>query len=67
MKGHIPWRHVDAQLHALRSLWVSTTRPDGRPHAVPVWFAWYSHAPYVATHEVSQRVPCSIVCAQCIS
>ncbi|MEO8395903.1 MAG: pyridoxamine 5'-phosphate oxidase family protein [Chloroflexota bacterium] len=40
MGGHIPWRVVDLQLQALRTVWVSSTRPDGRPHSVPVWFLW---------------------------
>ena len=40
MGGHIPWRVLDAQLQALRTIWISTTRPDGRPHSVPVWFLW---------------------------
>src|SRR5262249_31402425 len=40
MGGHIPWRVVDSQLQALRTVWISTTRPDGRPHSVPVWFLW---------------------------
>lgn len=22
------------------TLWLSSTRPDGRPHVVPVWFSW---------------------------
>src|SRR5438270_11804113 len=55
MKGHIPWERVDAQLRALRSLWVSTTRPDGRPHAMPVWFTWDGHTLYFATHVTSQK------------
>lgn len=40
MSGFIPWRMLDRQLQALRTVWVSTTRPDGRPHSVPVWFLW---------------------------
>jgi pyridoxine/pyridoxamine 5'-phosphate oxidase len=40
MGGHIPWRVIDTQLQALRTVWISTTRPDGRPHSVPVWFLW---------------------------
>jgi hypothetical protein len=40
MSGFIPWNKVDLPLRALRSIWISTTRPDGRPHAVPVWFVW---------------------------
>src|SRR5215216_6468937 len=40
MGGHIPWRVVDLQLQAIRTVWISSTRPDGRPHSVPVWFLW---------------------------
>lgn len=40
MAGRIPWRVVDVQLQALRTIWISSTRPDGRPHSVPVWFLW---------------------------
>ncbi|HEX6607086.1 MAG TPA: TIGR03618 family F420-dependent PPOX class oxidoreductase [Chloroflexia bacterium] len=35
-----------AHVHALERLqgdiiiWLSTVRPDGRPHLVPVWFLW---------------------------
>ncbi len=32
--------HVDARLRAETILWLSTVRPDGRPHLVPVWFLW---------------------------
>jgi nitroimidazol reductase NimA-like FMN-containing flavoprotein (pyridoxamine 5'-phosphate oxidase superfamily) len=54
-QGHIPWEWVDRQLQALRSLWVSTTRPDGRPHAVPVWFTWNECTLYFATHKSAQK------------
>lgn len=39
-RGFIPWSKIDNWLRAFRSIWVSTTRPDGRPHAVPVWYTW---------------------------
>ena len=39
-RGHIPWSKIEHWLQAFRSIWVSTTRPDGRPHAVPVWYIW---------------------------
>ena len=39
-RGFIPWSTIDHSLRAFRSIWLSTTRPDGRPHAVPVWYAW---------------------------
>ena len=39
-RGYIPWSKIENWLRAARSIWVSTTRPDGRPHVVPVWFIW---------------------------
>ena len=39
-RGFIPWSKIDNFLRAFRSIWLSTTRPDGRPHAVPVWYTW---------------------------
>ena len=32
--------HADARLRREPIIWLSTTRPDGRPHLVPVWFWW---------------------------
>src|SRR5689334_20977948 len=40
MRGNLSWRTVDLRLRAMREIWVALTRPDGRPHAVPVWFWW---------------------------
>jgi nitroimidazol reductase NimA-like FMN-containing flavoprotein (pyridoxamine 5'-phosphate oxidase superfamily) len=31
-------------------IWLGTVRPDGRPHIVPVWFAW--HDPMVLIHSM---------------
>ncbi|HEY3473503.1 MAG TPA: pyridoxamine 5'-phosphate oxidase family protein [Anaerolineales bacterium] len=39
-RGFIPWSKIENWLKAFRSIWLSTTRPDGRPHAVPVWYIW---------------------------
>jgi PPOX class probable F420-dependent enzyme len=55
MSGHIPWGWVDRNLRAMRSIWLSTTRPDGRPHATPVWFTWNGATLYFATHQSSQK------------
>lgn len=54
--GFIPWSWVDRRLWATRSLWVSTTRPDGRPHAVPVWFTWDGRTLYFASGVRAQKV-----------
>lgn len=36
----LPWSRVEEWLEAARNYWVCTTRPDGRPHAKPVWGLW---------------------------
>ncbi|MFI5272219.1 MAG: pyridoxamine 5'-phosphate oxidase family protein [Ktedonobacterales bacterium] len=32
--------HIAARLRDDLIIWLATTRPDGRPHLVPVWFHW---------------------------
>lgn len=33
-------QHLDQRLRTEPLIWLSSTRPDGRPHLVPVWFWW---------------------------
>ncbi len=56
MAGHIPWSKIDRFLQSFRSIWVSTTRPDGRPHAVPVWYWWDGRHIYFASGAQGQKV-----------
>jgi hypothetical protein len=39
-EGLLPWGHVTQRLEGARNYWIATTRPDGRPHAMPVWGVW---------------------------
>jgi PPOX class probable F420-dependent enzyme len=55
MPGYIPWSQVERTLAATRSIWVSTTRPEGRPHAMPVWFIWDDGSIYFITGRASQK------------
>ncbi len=32
--------HVDERLRSDLMLWLSTVKPDGKAHLVPVWFLW---------------------------
>ena len=34
-------RHTSERLSTEPIIWLGTVRPDGRPHNVPVWFAWH--------------------------
>jgi nitroimidazol reductase NimA-like FMN-containing flavoprotein (pyridoxamine 5'-phosphate oxidase superfamily) len=51
----IPWEGVDKMLSKARNYWISTTRPDGRPHAVPVWAVWREGAFFFGTGKPSQK------------
>src|SRR5438874_13807045 len=32
--------HIEDRLRTEPIIWLSSVRPDGRPHLVPVWFLW---------------------------
>ncbi|HEY4753250.1 MAG TPA: pyridoxamine 5'-phosphate oxidase family protein, partial [Candidatus Limnocylindrales bacterium] len=36
----VPDPGVERRLHHEPVVWVTTVRPDGRPHVVPTWFWW---------------------------
>ena len=35
------WADVAKRLESARNYWVVTRRPDGRPHAAPIWGLWW--------------------------
>jgi len=39
-RGMLPWSWARERLVVSHNYWVSTTRPDGRPHASAVWGVW---------------------------
>jgi PPOX class probable F420-dependent enzyme len=48
--------HIDARLRAEPIIWLSSVRPDGRPHLVPVWFWWDGAAILIFSKPASQKV-----------
>ena len=38
------------------NIWLATTRPDGRPHLVPIWFVFVDDRFYVCTAGTSVKV-----------
>lgn len=48
--------HVDARLRAEPILWLSTVRPDGRPHLVPVWFLWDGATIFIYSQPGAQKL-----------
>lgn len=53
--GMLGWDWVETQMQAARNYWVCSVRADGRPHAAPVWGAWYNRALYFGTDENSVK------------
>ncbi len=54
-EGLMSWDWVDAQMTKSRNYWIGTTRPDGRPHAAPVWGVWFEGALYFSSGEESRK------------
>jgi F420H(2)-dependent biliverdin reductase len=38
------------------NVWLGTTRADGRPHLVPIWFVWVHQRVWIATDAKSVKV-----------
>lgn len=53
--GPLAWGHAEERLEGSRNYWISTTRPDGRPHAAPVWGVWVGGALYFGTGRRSVK------------
>jgi pyridoxine/pyridoxamine 5'-phosphate oxidase len=51
----LPWETVSEQLAASRNYWIISTRPDGKPHAAPVWGLWLDEAFYFSTDPKSRK------------
>jgi PPOX class probable F420-dependent enzyme len=51
----LPWSWAEERLVAARNYWICTTRPDGRPHAMPVWGLWLEGALWFSTGPTTQK------------
>jgi PPOX class probable F420-dependent enzyme len=51
-----PARRIDRLLRKEPVLWLSSVRPDGRPHLVPIWFSWDGRDILVASKPNAQKV-----------
>jgi len=54
-KGLLPWNWATERLSKGHNYWIATTRPDGRPHAMPVWGIWFDNTFYFSTGEQSRK------------
>jgi PPOX class probable F420-dependent enzyme len=51
----LPWSWARRRLVAAHNYWLSTTRPDGRPHAMPIWALWLDETLLFSTSRRSRK------------
>jgi general stress protein 26 len=51
----LPFAHADERLTKSRNYWICTSRPDGRPHSIPVWGFWLDGALYFGTARATRK------------
>jgi len=64
--GLLPWSWAEERLRASHEYWVSTVRPDGRPHAVPVWGVWFASAVWFSSGLRSRHVRNLLADPRCV-
>lgn len=50
-----PWAEARKELEAAEIYWLSTVRPDGRPHVTPLIAAWLGGALYFCTGPTERK------------
>ncbi|MFJ6566901.1 pyridoxamine 5'-phosphate oxidase family protein [Streptomyces sp. NPDC091292] len=51
----LPWSRGEELLTAAELFWISTVRPDGRPHVTPLIGLWYEGALHFTTGEQERK------------
>lgn len=54
-KGLLAWSWATERLERSRTYWIASTRPDGRPHVIPVWGVWMEDTLYFGTDPASVK------------
>lgn len=62
----VPWTKGREQLEAAEIYWLSTVRPDGRPHVTPLLAVWVDAALYFCTGADERKAKNLVLNSQCI-
>jgi PPOX class probable F420-dependent enzyme len=54
-EGLLPWNEAEVKLERARNYWIGTTRPDGSPHAMPVWGLWLDGSLFFSSGSTSRK------------
>jgi len=55
LKGALPWKWARQRLSQSHNYLVISVRPNGGPHAMPVWGVWLDNAFYFSTSATSRK------------
>jgi nitroimidazol reductase NimA-like FMN-containing flavoprotein (pyridoxamine 5'-phosphate oxidase superfamily) len=55
IKGLLPWTWAERRLQRSHNYWLTTVRPDGRPHVMPLWGIWVESHFYFSTGGASRK------------
>jgi hypothetical protein len=65
-QGLLPWSWAQERLAKSHNYFVSTVRPDGRPHTMPVWGVWVDDRFYFSTGRQSRKARNLATNAACV-
>ena len=54
-EGVLDWSWAEERLEQALNYWFATTRPDGRPHAMPAWAVWLDGTVYFEGSPLTRR------------
>ena len=54
-RGLLAWEWAHERLVASHDFWLATSRPDGRPHLMPVWGVWDGDGLWFSSSNGSRR------------
>jgi hypothetical protein len=62
----VPWARADGQLRAAELFWLSTVRPEGRPHVTPLLAVWLDGSMFFCTGPTERKARNIAANPQCV-
>ena len=64
--GLLPWSWAEERLKSSRNYWLTSTWPDGRPHAMPVWGMWHEDEFWFSSSKDSRKTKNLLANPRCV-
>jgi nitroimidazol reductase NimA-like FMN-containing flavoprotein (pyridoxamine 5'-phosphate oxidase superfamily) len=55
LEGTLSWTWAEERISRSHNYWLTTVRPNGAPHTMPVWAIWLEGACYLSTAATSRK------------